>query len=68
MLKWIAAYLLALLTWGGVFWSDFPGLLQGWNGADYSHCYLVLPVVGYMIWTTRARVLASVGGSPSLAT
>lgn len=63
MKKLIAPYALALIGWVAIFWNDFPVLLNLWNGEDYSHCYLILPIIGYLVWTNRAQVAKSVGGS-----
>lgn len=62
--KTLIAYALALAAWIGVFWSDFPLLFKAWGQDDYSHCYLVMPIVGYIVWTNRRRILKTMGGGP----
>lgn len=64
--KTVLAYALALAAWIGVFWSDFALLVHEWGNEDYSHCYLVMPLVGYIVWTNKQRILESVGGKPHL--
>lgn len=62
-MKKIAPYVLALIGWVAIFWNDFPILIHAWNSEDYSHCYLILPIIGYLIWTNKAQIAKSVGGS-----
>lgn len=57
----IIIYAVALAAWGVVFWSDIPVLLNEWGHDDYSHCYLVLPLVLYIIWTERSKLAQIVG-------
>lgn len=55
-------YALALICWVAIFWNDFPVLLHFWNGEDYSHCYLIPPIIGYLVWNNRAQIAKSTGG------
>ncbi|CCH50106.1 VPLPA-CTERM-specific exosortase XrtD [Pseudodesulfovibrio piezophilus] len=59
-------YCTASIAWIVVFWSDFPILLHEWNAEDYSHCYLVLPIVGYLLWTERGKRAGKLGGGAFL--
>lgn len=61
-----ALYLLAAIVWTVVFWNDFPVLFNEWNHDDYSHCFLVMPVVFYLVWSERDRIARSIGGGPGL--
>lgn len=64
--KTLTAYVLALGAWVCVFWSDFARLVHEWGHDDYSHCYLVMPLVGYIIWTNKRQILESIGGKSFL--
>ena len=55
-------YLIALSIWVAVFWSDVPVLLAEWGHDDYSHCFLVLPIVCYILWTDRNKIIRVAGG------
>lgn len=59
-------YLIASAAWVTLFWSDVPILINEWNSDDYSHCYLILPIVGYLVWTDRDRIARTIGGGPLL--
>lgn len=59
-------YLFSAVAWGVLFWGDFPVLFNEWGQEDYSHCFLVMPVVGYLVWTERARIKRSSGGGVGL--
>lgn len=61
MIRYIL-YALALVFWVAIFWSDFPVLVQFWNGEDYSHCYLIVPIIIYLVWNNRGRIAESAGG------
>jgi exosortase len=49
-----------------------PTLLKlhqyGWNAADYSHAYLIIPVSGWLIWRSRSQLAPaeSIRAGPSL--
>jgi exosortase A len=55
---------LAALMLGYFFWQEIVGAYRVWLGSTaFSHCFLVLPVVGYLIWERRG-VLAGVVPEP----
>jgi exosortase D (VPLPA-CTERM-specific) len=56
-------YALALVSWVAIFWADFPVLVHFWNGEDYSHCYLIVPIIIYLVWNNRSRIAEASGGS-----
>lgn len=39
-----------------LFANALEHLRSRWNSADFDYCYLVLPVVGYLIWEKRAQL------------
>ncbi|MGE4470307.1 MAG: VPLPA-CTERM-specific exosortase XrtD [Desulfovibrio sp.] len=61
--------LLALLFWlacaAVLFGPHFPGLFSRWGGEDNSYCYLVPPIVAYMLYLGRDRYfpLCPAGGA-----
>lgn len=56
----------AALAFGVVFQRDVNGAVQVWiQSTAYNHCFLILPLVGYLLWDRRA-VIASVSPSPTL--
>ncbi len=56
---------LSLLCWAVLFLADFPFLLSEWSHPDLSHSYLILPIVAFMVWTVRDKLLESLGGGPA---
>lgn len=62
----VIAFLLAGLGWLVLFWPHFETLLSRWNTEDYSYCYLIPLVAGYLVWLVRDQVMDSVGGAPIL--
>jgi len=56
-------YALALVSWVAIFWVDLPVLVHFWNGEDYSHCYLIVPIIIYLVWNNRSRIAEASGGS-----
>jgi exosortase A len=57
---------IAALVLGVVFHSDIAAAIQVWiDSTAYNHCFLILPLVGYLLWEQRA-VIASVSPSPTL--
>ncbi|HLI22880.1 MAG TPA: exosortase A, partial [Stellaceae bacterium] len=55
---------LAALTLGYFFWQEIVGAYRVWLGSTaFSHCFLVLPVAGYLIWERRG-VIAGVVPAP----
>ena len=59
-------YALALVSWVAIFWADFPVLVHFWNGEDYSHCYLIVPIIIYLVWYNRGRISEATGGGSFL--
>ena len=56
----------AALVFGLVFRRDIGGAVQVWiDSTAYNHCFLILPLVGFLLWERRA-VIASVSPSPTL--
>ena len=58
---WLATALIALvavLCLLALFWPEATGAFRVWVGSTaYNHCFLVLPLAGYMIWEIgRAHV------------
>jgi exosortase A len=48
-----------------VFQRDISGAIRVWiESTAYNHCFLILPLVGYLLWERRA-VIASVSPRPS---
>ena len=57
---------LAALVFGLVFRRDIGGAVRVWiDSTAYNHCFLILPLVGFLLWERRA-VIASVSPSPTL--
>jgi exosortase A len=49
-----------------LFWSEAEGAYRVWvQSTAYNHCFLVLPLVGYMIWNRR-EVLSTTAPTPQL--
>src|SRR5580700_2951913 len=49
-----------------LFWPEAEGVYRVWvQSTAYNHCFLVLPLVGYMIWDRR-DVLSTVAPTPQL--
>ncbi|MBV9203019.1 MAG: EpsI family protein [Alphaproteobacteria bacterium] len=56
----------AALVFGLVFRRDVAGAVRVWiDSTAYNHCFLILPLVGYLLWERRA-VIASVSPRPTL--
>jgi exosortase A len=56
----------AALVFGIVFQREASGAVQVWiDSTAYNHCFLILPLVGFLLWERRA-VIASVSPSPAL--
>ncbi len=62
-----AAGLLALLA--GIYASSHTEMVSGWNNDDYSYCYLLPAVIGWIVWHKRERLqaLCTGGGWGGLA-
>jgi exosortase A len=55
----------AALVFGIVFASDIRGAVRVWiDSTAYNHCFLILPLFGFLLWERRA-VLAAVSPHPS---
>src|ERR1700687_4738544 len=38
-----------------LYWHEVAGAVQGWYGTrGYNHGFLIIPIVGYLIWERRA--------------
>ena len=65
---WRAALMmiaLSVLVFGFVFRHDVASAVRVWIASTaYNHCFLILPLVGYLLWERRA-VTASVSPSPA---
>ena len=69
--------LLGLLVLGVLFQTEVAAAVQTWIvSTAYNHCFLVIPIVGYMIWDRRAELrgltarpapLLALGGIPIAA-
>jgi exosortase A len=56
----------AALVFGIVFRREASGAVQVWiDSTAYNHCFLILPLVGFLLWERRA-VIAAVSPSPAL--
>ena len=56
----------ASLVFGVVFQHEITGAVQVWaSSTAYNHCFLILPLVGFLLWERRA-VIASVSPCPVL--
>jgi exosortase A len=52
-------------VFGVVFQHEIAGAIRVWNGSTaYNHCYLVLPMIGVLLWMRR-EVLAQLRPAPS---
>ena len=47
-----------------IFWDGFYRLYNKWHQEDFSYCFLIAPIVFYLIWEKR-EYLASVPSHPS---
>jgi exosortase A len=64
---WVAAALIGLasLVFGLVFFQDMAAAVQVWSySTAYNHCFLILPLVGFLLWERRA-VFASASPVPA---
>jgi exosortase A len=61
----VAFITLAALISGGVFRHEVAGAVRVWiESTAYNHCFLILPLIGFLLWERRA-VIAAVSPSPS---
>ena len=57
---------IAGLVFGIVFWQEIAGAIRVWiDSTAYNHCFLILPLVGFLLWERRA-VFAAVSPRPAL--
>jgi exosortase A len=65
--RWALVFIaVAALVFGLVFRRDIAGAVQVWiDSTAYNHCFLILPLVGFLLWERRA-VIASVSPSPTM--
>lgn len=61
-LRTAAALALLAASWAFLFRNEFPLLLSHWDSDDFSYCYLVPLLAGYLVWERRAEVCANLGG------
>jgi len=65
---WSSAFMvlgLSLLVLGVVFWSTYNDIvIVWWRSETYAHGFLILPIVGYLLWQKRAE-LACMSPQPS---
>ena len=53
----LTAIAVAIVIFGFVFYDEIIGAIRVWNGSTaYNHCYLVLPLVGIMLWSRRGLI------------
>jgi len=56
---------IAAVIFGIIFWSDIRGAVRVWIASTaYNHCFLILPLVGFLLWERRV-VIAAVSPHPS---
>jgi exosortase A len=62
----LLAIALSACVFGFVFASDVTLAVHVWiESTAYNHCFLILPLVGFLLWERRA-VIASISPSPAL--
>jgi len=51
---------LGLFAYGLIFWVEISAAISVWLNSDaYNHCFLVLPVAGYLAWERRSAAAAT---------
>jgi exosortase A len=51
-------------VFGSAFWTEIAAAVRVWmDSTAYNHCFLVLPLIGILLWTRR-KVVASAHPSP----
>lgn len=56
---WVVASCITVITIISVVFlynTTFLLMLDAWNTHTYAHCYLIIPISGYLIWTKRAVI------------
>jgi exosortase A len=62
----LAVIAIASLVFAVVFQREAVGAVQVWiDSTAYNHCFLILPLIGFLLWEKRA-VIASVSPRPAL--
>ena len=62
----LAVIAVASLVFAVVFQREVVGAVQVWiDSTAYNHCFLILPLIGFLLWEKRA-VIASVSPRPAL--
>src|SRR5215472_139689 len=57
---------LASVVFGIAFQHEIIGAVRVWTGSTaYNHCFLVLPLAGFLLWERRA-VISSISPRPAL--
>ena len=57
---------IASIVFGIAFWQEIIGAVRVWiDSTAYNHCFLVLPLAGFLLWERRA-VITSVSPRPAL--
>ena len=49
----VLSFVFVVAAWIMLYWDSFPSLLRRWNTADYSYCWLVVPLAAYVAWQRR---------------
>jgi len=59
--KWaIVVVALVLMVMAGVFWDTVAAAVEKWYGsATFNHCFLILPICGWLIWRQRSNLVRS---------
>lgn len=56
----ILTLLTAIALLGGIFSQEFRDMYRVWvESTAYNHCFLVLPLVGYLIWERRSALVST---------
>jgi EpsI family protein len=56
--SWIKTVLYGLML-TGIFYSSHRVMVGWWANEDYTYCYLIAPIVLYLIWEKRAEMAAA---------
>src|SRR3954471_2446556 len=41
-----------------LYWATIKQLVETWGTATFSHCFLILPISLYLVWTEKERAKA----------
>lgn len=58
MRRHLIALLVAALAVLALFHRDALHLMAQWNSSTFAHCWLIPPIIGWLVWTRRAAVTA----------